>query len=672
MTDRTTRPRRIAVWTVAAAVLTAAGLTGAVWLAAVEHRSILGALVGDLPAIGFVLVGALIAAARPRNRVGWWMLAGGVCWALGDAAAALARHGLVVAPGSVPGAAAWAIAGQGVRSTGWNAIALVVPVYFPDGRVAGPRWRWLERALAVVLVAAVIDPATDPKADYSDLGHWHNRLAPSGAWQVLNLPVFAAHIVLGLVVAVAAVVQLVHRWRSGDARLRQQLLLFALAVAVSIVAVPVALITQSGTVFVVSALALSTAVGFAVLARGLYDLRTATNRTLVWFTLSITVAALFALVIGLGTLVHSGPTAPWLPWLAAGIAAVCLTPLRDALQRGVNRVTFGRWNEPYELLATLGQRLEAATGVDRLLADVVAELQSLGLRDVRIVARSEPSEPPPAPDEVVVPLSAYGSLVGALRYRSPEAPLRSRDIQLVDDLAAHLGAVLHARSLTQDLQRARERLVLGREEERRRLRRDLHDGLGPALAGHLLRLDVIAARIGPDGDAAALVDALRADLRETVIEVRRVVEGLRPPALDELGLAAALTQASSRLVGGSVIDARVHAAQLPTLPAAVEVAAYRIAVEGLTNAVRHSAATRCIVDLGTEPGHLVIAILDNGRGFSVDAVSFGHGLHTMRERAEELRGSLEISSGEDGSRVVARLPVTDLTAGHAAEPAVAP
>src|SRR5205823_10093734 len=133
--------------------------------------------------------------------------------------------------------------------------------------------------------------------------------------------------------------------------------------------------------------------------------------------------------------------------------------------------------------------------------------------------------------------------VGSLRYRPPVTPLRSRDRQLLDDIAGHLGGVLHAARLTAELQGARERLVLAREEERRRLRRDLHDGLGPAMAGHLLRLDVIAGQAAPGSPIAAGVDALRADLRTTVLEVRRVVEGLRPPALDELGLAGALAQA---------------------------------------------------------------------------------------------------------------------------------
>jgi signal transduction histidine kinase len=211
--------------------------------------------------------------------------------------------------------------------------------------------------------------------------------------------------------------------------------------------------------------------------------------------------------------------------------------------------------------------------------------------------------------------------------------------------------------LTRDLQQTLERLVVAREEERRRLRRDLHDGLGPALAGHLLRLDVIAAKLDPDGPAAADVKTLSDELRGTVLEVRRVVEGLRPPSLDELGLAGALAQTTRRLVAGTDIDLELHVADLPTLPAAVEVAAYRIVTEAVTNVVRHADATRCRIEVDADPSRLRLSVTDDGHGFEqVDGTAGGHGLHTMRERAEELRGTLRLVSG-DGGAVVAELPL---------------
>ena len=654
--DHAPGPRVIAAWTAAAALATGVGLTATIWSTVVERSSLALEILNDLPVVGCVVVGAVIVAARPANRIGWWLLAGGVCWALGAAGIALAEYGLVHSPGAIPAAGTAAVLGQVIRGFGWNALTLAVPVYFPGGQVLNARWRWLNTALVVVFMASVLDPILDPHADLTNIGHWHNFLAPQGNWQLVSLPVFVAHIPLAAVVTVAAVVQLVQRWRTGDEYTRQQLLLFACAVAATIVAAPIGVFADGGAwVFGTTALCIPIAVGFAVLAGGLYDLRTAANRTIVWLTLSISIAALFAVVIALGSLVHGGGRATWSTWLAAGIAAALFAPLRDFLQRGVNRLMYGRWTEPYELLATLGKQLEAATDVDRLLADVVTELESLGLREVRIAVPDE--HPEPVGQDELIPLSAYGSLVGTLCYRSPEVPLRPRDRRLVEDLTAHVSGVLHARMLMQDLQRARERLVLGREEERRRLRRDLHDGLGPALAGHLLRLDVIRGRLHGD-EVATLVDALRADLRETVDEVRRVVEGLRPPALDELGLCGALEQAGNRLTSGSRVVADVNVGALPPLPAAVEVAAYRIGTEALANAVRHADPSRCSVAITVEAGTLVLTICDDGVGFSSGSPT-GNGLHTMRERAEELRGTLTVGRAPSGRGclVTAKIPL---------------
>jgi len=645
---------------VAVTALSVAGLGFGVaaWCAVAKGDSLALELLGDLPFAGFVLVGLLVVAARPENRVGWWMLFGGVCSAIGSAGVALAERGIDVRPGSVPAVAALAIVGQGLRGLGWAALTLVVPALFPDGRVKDVRWRWMYPALAAVLVSSVLDPLLDPKADLTDVGSWRNPVAPHGAGQLLSLPVFLAHIPLSAVLTVAAVVQLVQRWRAGGELLRQQLLLFAAGAALAAIAAPVAIWIGGGSwVFSVGTALLPVAIGFAVLAHGLYDLRTATNRTLVWLTLSGCVAAVLALVIWLGTLAEVKASTPWLSWVAAGVAAACFAPLRDLMQRGVNRITYGRWTEPYDLLAMLGKQVEASADVDRLLAEVQSELESLGLREVRVAAADDKDGA--AGDAVVaIPLSAYGLLVGTLTYREPDPPLRVRDRRLIEDLAGHLGGVLHARMLMQDLQRARERLVLGREEERRRLRRDLHDGLGPALAGHLLRLDVIAGRVGADAEAAQLVDALRDELRDTVQDVRRLVEGLRPPALDELGLVGALRQAGSRLASGARVQVVIHAAELPTLPAGVEVAAYRIAAEAMTNVVKHADAANCTVHIAAESGALLVRVRDDGRGLERDS-GIGHGLRTMRERAEELRGSLAVEEvAEGGTEVVARLPLS--------------
>ena len=266
---------------------------------------------------------------------------------------------------------------------------------------------------------------------------------------------------------------------------------------------------------------------------------------------------------------------------------------------------------------------------------------------------------------------AYGTAVGSLTYRVPDRPLSAAEERLLRDLARQLGGALHARLLREDLQRARERLVLAREEERRRLRRDLHDGIGPALAGLTLKTETARALLPPGSDGASRqLRDLSEEIRRTVVDVRRLVEGLRPPALDELGLAGACAQAVERLTAGSGLAASVHASDdLPALPAAVEVAAYRIVVEAVTNTVRHARARRCRVSIACIPAGLAIEVTDDGTGLVASGLP-GHGLAIMRERAEELGGTVTVRDGSPGVTVQARLPAVTAPAQLPSVPAV--
>ncbi len=651
------RPVTVAVIAVAVAA-TLAGISGSLWVAAADRESPIDVAFNAAVVLAFVIVGAVVTGARPDNRIGWLMLAAGATWALGNAGTDIAHHGLVADPGSVVGVSTFAIGGAAVRSIGWYLVTLAVPTYFPDGRLAGPRWRWLSRLLVVIMICSVIDPLTDKQGDLGNAGDWTNPLAPPHPWDLVSAAAFLGHVPVSVVATIGVLFQLRARWRGGDALRRQQLKLFLGAAVLPVIAAPIGIWSDAGSwIFQVTAIPLPFAIGFAVLSRGLYDLRTATNRTLVWVTLSAVVAGLYALVIvGLGSEFGTHKAA-WLAWVAAAVIAVSFAPLRDLLQRGVNRLTYGRWDEPYDVLAALGQRLEATADVDRLLADVVTELRGLGLDDVAITdVGGQVTAGEPNAGAIEHPLSAFGKLVGTLRYRQPMNPLRARDRQLLDDLAGHLGGVLHAHQLTLDLQRALEHQVLAREEERRRLRRDLHDGLGPALAGHLLRLDLLATRVADDAVVRAEIDALRGELRGTVAEVRRVVEGLRPPVLDELGLEGALAQVLERLTAGTTTVVDLDVGELPPLSAAIEVAAFRIVTEAVTNVVRHAGATACQVSIAAHDGLLLVTVGDDGRGVHVSQGAVGNGLQTMRERAEELRGRMRVTSN-GGTTVVVELPL---------------
>jgi signal transduction histidine kinase len=219
---------------------------------------------------------------------------------------------------------------------------------------------------------------------------------------------------------------------------------------------------------------------------------------------------------------------------------------------------------------------------------------------------------------------------------------------------------VHAARLTADLRRARGRLVAAREEERRRLRRDLHDGLGPALAAQTLKVGAARSLLRRDPDAAdARLAELEGDLAAALADVRRLVYGLRPPALDDLGLIAAIREGAAQYAGPGAPRVAVEAPdRLPPLPAAVEVAAYRIVQEALANVVRHADARTCRVRLTTEADALVVEVLDDGVGVPFDR-HVGVGLVSMRERAAELGGACTVEAQPGGgTRVVAWLPLT--------------
>jgi signal transduction histidine kinase len=645
----------------------------------------------DTVSFGVVLaaiavVGAVVTLAVPGNRTGWLLLTAATVMGVGLAFTEAGIHGVVTAPGSVPGAAYLAAIGPALQAAGMLTAVVSVPVVFPDGHLPGPRWRWLAWSAAGAVTCLFLGNVLSPGTNEDRLSHWHSPLGLPARYGSIAGALSGAGILLAVIAVAGAVAGLVVRWRHGGPLVRQQLILLALA------AWPPALVLLAvifangvpGWIFGVVLLPLPVAVAVAVLNHGLYDLRRAAHRTLLWLTMSGAVVAIYAVVVITAAVLFPAHHAWWLSALAAALAALLLIPLRESLQRAVNRVVYGRWHEPYEVLAGLGERLEAAADVDRLLDAVIAELTTgLDLRDVGVrgldgtvaVGATVPDGPAPdgpAPDGTapdgpassdagagngtVIPVQAFGVTVGYLSYRI-DRHLSAPEERLVRDLARQLGGALHARLLREDLQRARERLVLAREEERRRLRRDLHDGIGPALAGLTLKSETARAVLPPGADGASRqLHDLSEEIRRTVLDVRRLVEGLRPPALDELGLAGACAQAADRLTAGSELTASVLAPDdLPALPAAVEVAAYRIVVEAVTNTVRHARAGHCQVSINHRDTALTITVTDDGAGLHT-TTSHGHGLAIMRERAEELGGGVTVTDRSPGVMVEARLP----------------
>jgi signal transduction histidine kinase len=422
---------------------------------------------------------------------------------------------------------------------------------------------------------------------------------------------------------------------------------------------------------------LPVSLAIAVARYQLWDIDLVIHRTLVYGALTACVLAIYALVVGgMGALLQAQGN--WLiTLLATGLVAVLVQPLRERLQRGVNRVLYGQRDEPFDVLARLGQRLEDALAPELVLPTLVETVaQTLKLPYAAISVsegegwRATASYGKPGRTTHSYPMNYQGDVIGHLSVapRSPGEAFTTGEERLLRNIARQAGTAVHALQLTADLQRARQKVVTSREEERRRLRRDLHDGLGPSLAAQMLKVGSARALLAGQPEAAAeLLAEIERDMEGTLAEVRRIVYDLRPPALDQLGLAGALRSFAEAVERGEMgegelglkVDVQLPEA-LPPLPAAVEVAAYYVGREALANAVRHAGAQRCTMHLsvrGGEESRLILSVEDDGPGMSGHEPA-GVGLSSMRERAAELGGICVIETRPGGgTRVVVELPL---------------
>ena len=422
------------------------------------------------------------------------------------------------------------------------------------------------------------------------------------------------------------------------------------------------------------------ALGVAVLRYGLFDVQVIVRRSLVLGAVTAVLALLYALVVaGLGRLGVLPPAAA--PFLGAVAVALLFGPVRSRARTLVSRSFFGDRDDPVEVLQALGARLAATGSSDTVLPALVETLaRTLHLSYAAVRLRggvgAQVTYGERSGAALVVPVVLGGEQVGELELDPGPArePFGDDDARLVGALARQLGVVSQNLLLENRLRDSLQRVVTAREEERRRLRRDLHDGLGPTLAANGLQLRVAADLVGSDPDRARRLLADLADAnREAVAGLRRLVDGLRPPVLDRLGLVGAVEAAAEGFatddglritvvagvagVGGQRVPG--GASGIGVLPAAVEVAAYRVVVEALTNVVRHAGARSATVRLERVGGDLLVEVEDDGVGLPVGYTA-GVGIAAVRERALELGGDASVTPGPAGGTVVrARLPVRD-------------
>lgn len=546
-------------------------------------------------------------------------------------------------------------------------LTMLVLFLFPNGQFV-PRWtRWVVMVTLPLLPVIFILPLLSPSSDSS-----------------LTLAIE----MLPLVSVALGLAAQVHRYRRVSSRAERQQtkwFLFGLFLAVGLAALaslayPTILDTplnmplpwwaplaQLGWIAAIAIIPLSLAV--AVMRYRLWDIDVILNRTLVYVSLTAAVVSIFIFIaMLLGALFQTSGNVV-ISLLATAAIAVLFQPLRERVQRAVNRLTYGERDDPYAVIARLGQRLEATLAPDAVLPTIVETIATTLKLPYAAISVKEDSNA-----ESIV--AAYGHATNALERfplvyqhesigqlvasrRVGDGALSHADRTLLETLANQAAVAAHAVRLTSALQHSRERLVTAREEERRRLRRDLHDGLGPALASITLKLDATRNLLPPNADASSqLLKELKTQTQSAIADIRRLVYDLRPPALDELGLVGALEEYATRARSDKLEISLNVTEPLPPLSAAVEVAAYRIATEALTNVQRHAHARHCRISLAAN-GALRLEIQDDGAGL-LAGYRAGVGLTAMRERAAELGGTCMIENvASGGTRVLARLPISN-------------
>lgn len=339
------------------------------------------------------------------------------------------------------------------------------------------------------------------------------------------------------------------------------------------------------------------------------------------------------------------------------VLAFGVRPLQVMLRGVVDQLLFGDRPDPLAAASSLADRI----GDDPALAlAAVREALVLPYASIRAGGEELASSGTKVTHTRVLPLRLGDDEVGevVVGLRAGDFGLSAADEEVLRIVAPLLAQTLRARQMSRDLQKSREAVVAAVEEERRRLRRDLHDGLGPTLSGVAFATDAARNQVRSDPDRAdALLVQLRADTAHAITEIRRLVEGLRPPALDELGLEGAIRQHAATLhsAAGTPLPVTVSAPALPPLSAATEVAAYRIVVEALTNVVRHASATSASVSLAVDAGALALAVRDDGR--SAGEWTPGVGIASMRERSLQVGGTLTAYATREGGVVEASLPL---------------
>ena len=653
---------RYASFAVAALVLAEIALTPVAGAGLNRLAGVQGSYVpvGDLIVDGCIVAIALVVIwARPGNVIGWLMLAFAVLGATQNLTEAYGVRAQAEPHSRLP-------LGPLALSLGTSlwipAVALPATLLlnlYPDGRVAAPFWRWVNKVTVAAMIVATIAAGTSRSVARQDF---------TGARPVVTLPQAA-----GTPLAVAAVAALLlcalasiggAIWRTWRARApqRQQLLLLLVTSAIVILLAP---LNAPGWLFDAGLVAVPAAVAVGVLRYRLLGVEVVIRRTLQFAVLTLLVVGIYTAAAAATSALVAGQTGSRV--VAAAAVALVLLPLRDRLQAWVDRLVYGARRDPLGAVRRVGASV-SATSADPLpavvgsVADAVrASFVAITDADGTVLAQAGTDRA--GSPRLSYPLTVAGQQVGQLVMGPArgESAMPAADARVIAALLAPVAAVVHAVQLTRRLAGAHERTLAAAQQERSRIRRDLHDGLGPSLSGVALGLEAVQTALPGDTQTAAdLTARMRIEIAGAVEDVRRIIDELRPAALEDVGLVQALRERAASLAArsssGLIVEFRA-AEPMPGLSEQVEVAAFRIAEEAMTNVLRHAQASRCEVRLEVADA-LVVSVSDDGVGLPGQTRADGVGLTSMRQRAAELGGCCTVEPAiPSGVIVCARFPL---------------
>jgi signal transduction histidine kinase len=634
----------------------------------------------------FVMVGGLVASRRPRNTIGWILLAIGFAWGLGEFLDGYDTWSGPAHPGMLPGATVFNSFSTALWVPAVGLLGTFAILLFPDGHLPSRGWRFLARtsaaALLVTYVGIVLSPG--PVA----FGRSGRTILNPLAIQVVG-PITRALqpiILLIPVCIVGCAWALIRRFRrsTGVERLQLKWLATAASIVASLYLVTMVASINSdwgphapawiGALQNLASLSfclVAVAIGIAVLRYRLYDIDLVINKTLVYGSLAAFISAVYvAIVVGIGALLgREGHPDLALSIAATVVVAIGFQPVRERVQRLANRLVYGKRATPYEVLSRFSDRLGAVYATDDLparmaqvLADGVGASRAdvwLRIDDVLFHEGTWPADGPLAgpiaapPGELpdfpgasrVVAIRQRDEMLGALVVTKPVGePLSHVEDALLDDLAGQAGLMLRNVRLMEELRASRRRIVAARDEERRRLERDIHDGAQQ----QLITLSIAAASVrsgmgdGLERSAQLLTDAI-GELRTALQEIRELAQGIHPSILTDQGLAAAIETIADRSpvpVSVSVAGDGTDGRDRP--PPHVEAAAYFAVSEALANVAKYARATRAEVSVERSNGTLSIRVSDDGVGGADPGA--GSGLRGLIDRVSAIGGELEVDS----------------------------